>query len=140
VTVQMARAEYQRRLAQGRLQELVRLTAALDGELYASVKSLPRSDAAQHSLLDSATRTLDKLANGDSGDPALSVELAAEYTKLGRLEKDSDIPNDLEQRSRALADARKAISVLQQLPAGIQSAPEVRRQITEAIALRQSVL
>jgi hypothetical protein len=145
VTVQMAAAEYQRRLAQGRLEELVRLTAALDGELYASVKPLPRSGAAQRSLLDSATRTLDKLASGGSGDPALSVELATEYIKLGqlelgRLEKDSGIPNDREQRFRALTDARKAISVLQQLPEGIQSSPEVGRQITEAIALRQSVL
>jgi hypothetical protein len=140
VTVQVARAEYQRRLAQARLQELVRLTAALDGELYASVKSLPRSDAAQRSLLDSATRTLDKLANDSSGDPALSVELAAEYSKLGRLEKDSAISNGDEQRSHALADARKAISILQQLPARIQSAPEAKKQFAEALALRQSTL
>jgi serine/threonine protein kinase len=140
VTVQMTRAEYQRRLAQGRLQELVRLTSSLDGELYASVKSLPRSDAAQRSLLDSATRTLDKLANDSSGDPVLSVELAAEYTKLGRLEKDSNILNGKEQRSRALVDARKAISVLQQLPKGTQSTPEARRQFIEAFALRLSVL
>jgi len=140
VTVQMARAEYQRGLAQRRLQELVRLTASLDGDLYASVKPLPRSGAAQRSLLDSATRTLDKLANGGSGDPALSVELAAEYIKLAQLEKDSNIANDHEQRSRVLVDAGKAISVLQQLPEGIQASPEVRKQITEALALRQSVL
>ena len=140
VTVQMARAEYQRGLAQRRLQELVRLTASLDGDLYASVKPLPRSGAAQRSLLDSATRTLDKLANGGSGDPALSVELAAEYIKLAQLERDSNIANDHEQRSRVLVDAGKAISVLQQLPEGIQASPEVRKQITEALALRQSVL
>jgi len=144
VTVQMARTEYQRRVAQGRLEELVRLTAALDGELYASVKSLPRSGAAQRSLLDSATRTLDTLANGGSGDPALSLELAAEYIKLGRLElgpieKDPGILKDPAQRSRTLVDARKAISVLQQLPEGFRSSPEGRRQITEAMALQQRV-
>jgi hypothetical protein len=66
--------------------------------------------------------------------------LAAEYIKLAQLEKDSNIANDHEQRSRVLVDAGKAISVLQQLPEGIQASPEVRKQITEALALRQSVL
>ena len=140
VTLQMARVEYQRRLAQRRLQELVRLTAALDGELYVSVKPLPRGDAVQRSLLDNATHTLDKLANDSSGDAALSVLLAAEYIKLGRLEKDSNFPNANEQRSRASLDAHKAIVILQQLTQRIQSAPEARKQFTDALALRQSVL
>lgn len=144
VTVQMARTEYQRRLAQTRLHELVRLTAALDGELYASVKSLPRSDAAQRSLLDSATRTLDKLANGPSGDTALSEELAAEYIKLGQLElgqteQAAGLPNGDQQRSRALADARKAVSILQQLPEGIRSSSQVKQQIADATSLQQRV-
>jgi serine/threonine protein kinase len=105
VAVQTARAAQQRRIAQSRLHDLVRLTGTLEGELYNSVLPLPQAGPARAALLRAATGSLDALAAQDSGDSALTIEMARQYRSLSSL-----------QPSEAAADRRKALALLSRIP------------------------
>ena len=130
ITVQSARAEYQRSVAEARLRELVRLTSTLDGELYESIKGLPQSDEAKDTLLKAAAHTMDQLYATDPENGTLALEIAREYAKLARLEAESAVatPSD---RKQALAGLDRAIALMEQRRSSV-----ARGELEELRALR----
>ena len=86
VAVKAAEAGHQRRMAESRLEDLVRLNGSLEGELYGSVASLPGSEAARKSLLDGATATLDSVSQSHVQNPRLAFELATQFDQVARLQ------------------------------------------------------
>jgi len=113
ITVQSARAEYQRSVAEARLQELVLLTSTLDGELYESIKNLPQADEAKKTLLQAAAHTMDQLYATHPENGSLDLEIAREYAKLARLEVES-AASSTSDRKQALAGLDRAIGLMEQ--------------------------
>ena len=122
---QTAHATRQRRIAQERLHDLVRLTGILEGELYDSVNPLPHSESARNSLLKGATDTFDTLAHDDSKDPVLALQVAEQYEKLARLQLTLNTP---QATANALADINKGIALLQTIPATDDQHPAAQKQ------------
>jgi hypothetical protein len=112
VVVQTARAARQRRVAESRLHDLVRLTGTLEGELYQSAHSLPQGRDASESLLQAATRTLDTLARQDADDSTLTLEIGRQYGKLAELEQAQGSAGE------AAADLDKGEALLRGIPRG----------------------
>ena len=81
-----AEARRQRRLAETRLEDLMRLNGTLEGELYSSVAGLPGSGPARASLLGGATATLEGVAATGVRNPRLALELAQQFEQVARLE------------------------------------------------------
>jgi hypothetical protein len=111
VLVQTVRAIHQRQLATARLQEIVRLTGILEGELYDSVLPLAQGDKASASLLEAATKSLDSLAADTGGDSALALEFARQYGKLARLEQARGGDD-----AAAAASVAKSLALLRRIP------------------------
>ena len=110
VTVKAAEAAHQRRVAETRLEDLVRLNGSLEGELYRSVASLPGSEAARNSLITGATATLDSVSATDVRNPALALELAMQFEQVARLQLEQGA------RAEARANALKGLEVLERAP------------------------
>ena len=120
IVVQTARATQQRRNAQARLQELIRLTGTLDGELYESAHTLAQGQQASASLLQASTNALDSLSDQSEGDSTLVLEVAEQYLKLAQLErKQGDGP-------ASALDREKAMRLLKTIPAGDPQAAAAR--------------
>ena len=133
VVGQTARAARQRRVAETRLHDLVRLTGTLEGELYDSVAPLAHSEAAKDSLLQGATETLDRLAADDSRDTVLSLEVAQQYGRLARLRMAQQGSNPA-RRGESLKDVGKGAALLEKvLPrdAGFAAAQRQRAELTD---------
>lgn len=113
VAIQTARAAQQRRIAQTRLHDLVRLTGVLEGELYDSVNPLPQSTQAKRALISGARETLDSLATDESKDEILTLQLAQQYEKLARLQA---VQRDPAAVAQAREDVEKAVTVLRHIP------------------------
>jgi serine/threonine-protein kinase len=116
VALQGVRAAHQRRLAQTRLHDLVRLTGVLDGELYESARTVSKSDEARAVLLKGAADTLNKLSTDADKDPALEIELARQYKKLAQLHLDDTGADVSEQRRAASQSLEHGIALLNSLP------------------------
>jgi predicted Ser/Thr protein kinase len=134
VAWQAAYATRQRRIAETRLHELVRLTGVLEGELYQSVDPLAHSDEARRQLLQGATQTLDSLAAQDARDAVLNVELAQQYEKLARLRMAHD-PRD----SESVADVLKGIAVLKNVPSSDPEYSDARNELLALTSLQQTL-
>ena len=138
VAVQTSRAAHQRRVARTQLQDLVRLTGELDGELFDSVRTLAASDAAKKTLLLGAAKTLDRLAADDAGDPEVAVGVARQYQRLAQSWLSvSDSPGD--SIRHAAMDVDRAMSVLDKLPERSRTSTAVQRQRSELLALKSSL-
>ena len=141
VVWQTAHAARQRRLAQTRLHDLVRLTGALEGELYDSVDPLAHSEAAKSYLLRGATDTLDRLAADDSRDTVLSLELAQQYGRLAglRLAEQGQSGRDAATRREALADVAKAAALLETVRPSDAQFAAAQKQRAELSALENRI-
>jgi len=137
IILQSAHAAHQRRIAQDRLHDLVRLTGTLEGELYDSVASLPQSDAARNALLAGASDTLDKLSTDDHGDIVLCLELAQQYERQARLRLSAHATSA--QHAQALADVYKAIAVLQHIPKSGREQAAIRDQTEHLLILKDTL-
>jgi hypothetical protein len=136
VAWQTAHAARQRRIAQTRLHDLVRLTGVLEGELYDSVNPLPHAAQAKSSLIQGASETLDSLAADDSQDAVLTMQLAQQYEKLARLQMAQADPA---MWRRALEDAAKAVDLLRKISRSDADYAEAQRQIAELTVLEQQI-
>lgn len=136
VAWQTAHAARQRRIAQTRLHDLVRLTGVLEGELYDSVNPLPHAAEAKSSLIQGASETLDSLAADDSQDAVLTMQLAQQYEKLARLQMAQADPA---MWRRALEDAAKAVDLLRKISRSDADYAEAQRQIAELTVLEQQI-
>jgi hypothetical protein len=141
VVWQTAQAARQRRIAQNRLHDLVRLTGTLEGELYDSVGPLANSEGAKSSLLQGATETLDALAADDSKDTVLSLELAQQYGKLARLElaQQNHSQGKTVVRMQALTDVAKGVALLKQISASDRAYVAAQNQMAELMALKRTI-
>ncbi len=111
VVIQTARAAQQRRNAQTRLYDLVKLTDVLEGELFDSLSPLAHAEDARNSLIVGATTALDTLAARDGDDPALALEMARQYEKLARLQG-----KGTNHAANASLDLAKGAALLQKIP------------------------
>ena len=135
VISQTTRAARQRRVAQSRLRDLVRLTDVLEGELYESVHGLPASESAEEALLSNAHSTIDKLASEESQDPALALELARGYRKLARLELNQAVPTR-QKVSQAIVDLTRGIELLRRVPVNSAIGPAAGQLMSELLKTR----
>jgi len=131
VTMQAVRATRQRRAAVARLHEIVRLTGALEGDLYDSVHVLPQGDVASNSLLQAATSSLDSLAREDRSDSALSVEIAQQYGKLATLQVGQS-----RGAVAASADLQKGIDLLRGVPSSDRNYAAAQAEIAAMRGMR----
>jgi eukaryotic-like serine/threonine-protein kinase len=139
VVWQTAQAARQRRIAENRLHDLVRLTGTLEGELYESVEPLARAEGAKSALLQGATETLDTLAADDRRDAVLSLELAQQYGKLARLELAQQNKSNAAVRTLALANVAKGAALLKTISTSDAAYAAAQRQMAELMALRQTI-
>jgi serine/threonine protein kinase len=138
VTVQTARAAAQRRVTQTQLQDLVRLTGELDGELFDSARPLAASDAARKTLLQGATKTLDQLTADDSGDPEVAIGVAQQYERLAQSWLSLGEAGDYSV-GQASTDVDHAISLLENLPESSRTSAAVKQQWSELIDLKNKL-
>lgn len=78
-------ASAQARRAERRFQEVRRIANALMGEVHDAIRDLPASAPAQAVVVRTAVEYLNGLTRDAGADPALRIEIADGYLKLGRL-------------------------------------------------------
>ncbi|MEZ5291105.1 MAG: serine/threonine-protein kinase [Vicinamibacterales bacterium] len=78
-------ATAQARRAERRFQEVRRIANALMGDVHDAIRDLPASAPAQAVVVRTAVEYLDGLTRDAGADPALRLEIAEGYLKLGRL-------------------------------------------------------
>lgn len=124
VVVQTLRATRQRRVTEARLHDIVQLTGSLEGELYDSLRPLPRGQAAAASLLQAATASLDSLTAEDGEDAQLALEIGRQYHTLAMLQALQ--PG---QGVAAQQDVAKGIAVLQHVRSSNAAYGAARQEI-----------
>ena len=116
VTVRQARiAREQRARAERRFNDVRKLANSLLFDLSDGVRNLPGSTDVQKSLIDTALRYLDSLAQEAQGDPSLERELAGAYKRLGDIQGAPVSHTNLGDSGAALASYRKALALRQEL-------------------------
>ena len=112
-----------RRVAEKRLEDLVRMNGSLEGELYGSVANLPGSEDARKSLLTGATATLDEVSAAGTRDPKLALELAEQFEQVAKLQAASGRRQAAARRERG----RKGFGVLGHAPGSAANEAEAGR-------------
>lgn len=139
VVWQSAHAITERRNAEKRLQELVRLTGTLDGELYTSIGALPNSKQARTLLLHSVADTLDEVAATTAPDPALRLELAAQYHRLAALQLAPTAGKQEGNRPEAEQAVQKGLLLLQQIPASSRQGPAAQTERASLLTMQANL-
>jgi eukaryotic-like serine/threonine-protein kinase len=120
----------QARIAERRFQEVRALANSLLFEVHDAIAPLPGSTPARQLLVRKGLTYLDRLAAETGGDPALELELAAAYQKVGDVQGNPNQPN-LGDTAGALAAYQKAQDILarllRQAPAGAAVRAELGR-------------
>jgi serine/threonine protein kinase len=112
-TRQAALANHQARRAEYRFREVRKLADTVLFDLNREIESLAGSTKARELLVKTSLEYLDSLATEASDDPALQLELATAYEKVGDVQGNPRFPNlghpqaALENYGKALAIARK---------------------------------
>ena len=112
---QARRAEAARRLAERRFADVRSLAHTLLFDVHDAIETLGGSTPARELLVTRGLAYLDALAGESGGDPALQVELAVAYRKLGDIQGRPGFAN-LGDRPGALASYRKAVALLLATP------------------------
>jgi serine/threonine protein kinase len=115
------------RIAERRFREVRALANSLLFEVHDAIAPLPGSTPARQLLVRKGLAYLDRLAAEAGGDPALELELAAAYQKVGDVQGNPSQPN-LGDVAGALAAYRKAWQILARLPARSPAGPAVRAE------------
>jgi tetratricopeptide (TPR) repeat protein/tRNA A-37 threonylcarbamoyl transferase component Bud32 len=116
---QARRAEAQRQRAERRFADVRGLAHTLLFEVHDSVENLAGATPTRELLVRRGLAYLDGLAAEAGGDPALELELAAAYQKLGDIQGRPGFAS-LGRRREALAAYRKALALRSDVPAGHQ--------------------
>ena len=117
-------AQYERRQAEARFSKLRKLANSVIYEFHDSILDLPGSTGARALMLSRALEYLDGLAGEAGADPALRLELAAAYRRVGDVQGRAGQAN-LGQRSEAERSYAKSIALLEGVPGGEESLARV---------------
>ena len=117
----------QARIAERRFRDVRALANSLLFEVHDAIAPLPGSTPARQLLVRNGLTYLDRLAAETGGDPALELELAAAYQKVGDVQGNPRQPN-LGDVAGALAAYRKAQQILARLPARSPADSAVRAE------------
>jgi serine/threonine protein kinase len=118
----------QARIAERRFQELRALANSLLFEVHDAIAPLPGSTPARQLLVRKGLAYLDRLAAEAGGDPALELELATAYQRVGDVQGNPNQPNLGDVRG-AVAAYRKAQRILARLLRQSPASPAVRAEI-----------
>ncbi|MGE0359887.1 MAG: protein kinase [Vicinamibacterales bacterium] len=94
-------------------------------EVHDSLRGLPGATSARRTIVETAVQYLDALAAAVGGDDALRQELAVGYRRLGDIQGDDEQGANLGAVSEALGSYRKALAMLDALPAAATDRAEV---------------
>ncbi len=111
---QARRAEAQRVRAERRFHDVRKMANSFLFEVHDAIQNLPGSTKARELLVRRALEYLDSLAAESSGDPALRVELAAAYRRVGDVQGGPNTGN-LGNTAAALGSYRKALAIAEAL-------------------------
>jgi serine/threonine protein kinase len=118
----------QARIAERRFQDLRALANSLLFEVHDAIAPLPGSTPARQLLVRNGLAYLDRLASEAGGDPALELELATAYQKVGDVQGNPNQPN-LGDVAGAVAAYQKAQRILVRLLRQSPASPAVRTEI-----------
>jgi tetratricopeptide (TPR) repeat protein len=104
-------AERERAKAQRRFEDVRQLANSVLFELHDGIATLPGATPVRKLLADRALHYLDSLGREAEGDPALQMELAAAYARLGDVQGSGGLSN-LGDSTGALASYGKARKIL----------------------------
>ena len=121
------------RIAERRFEDVRALANALLFEVHDAIAPLPGSTPARQLLVRNALAYLDRLAAEAGGDPALELELAAAYLKVGDVQGNPRQPN-LGDVAGALAAYQKASRILDGLVRRSPASPAVRVELAISYA------
>ena len=105
------RAEQARALAERRFNDVRRLANDLLFEFHDAIADLPGSTPARELMVSRSLEYLDGLAQETNDDPALQIELAEAYRRIGDVQGNPTNPN-LGQTHRAVESYSKGLAVL----------------------------
>ena len=118
----------QARIAERRFQDLRALANSLLFEVHDAIAPLPGSTPARQLLVRNGLAYLDRLAAQAGGDPALELELATAYQRVGDVQGNPNQPN-LGDVAGAVAAYEKAQRILAKLLRQSPASPAVRAEI-----------
>ncbi|HLX09656.1 MAG TPA: serine/threonine-protein kinase [Thermoanaerobaculia bacterium] len=119
----------QARIAERRFQDVRALATSLLFEVHDAIAPLPGSTPARQLLVRNGLTYLDRLAAEAGDDPALELELATAYQKVGDVQGNPNQPN-LGDVAGALAAYRKALQILSGLRRQSPASPAVRAELS----------
>ncbi|HEY6323004.1 MAG TPA: protein kinase [Thermoanaerobaculia bacterium] len=117
----------QARIAERRFQDVRALADSLLFEVHDAIAPLPGSTPARQLLVRNGLAYLDRLAAETGGDPALELDLAAAYQRVGDVQGNPNQPN-LGDIAGALAAYQKARQILGRLLLRSPASPAVRAE------------
>jgi serine/threonine protein kinase len=117
----------QARIAERRFQDVRALADSLLFEVHDAIAPLPGSTPARQLLVRNGLAYLDRLAAETGGDPALELDLAAAYERVGDVQGNPNQPN-LGDIAGALAAYQKARQILGRLLLRSPASPSVRAE------------
>jgi non-specific serine/threonine protein kinase/serine/threonine-protein kinase len=117
----------QARIAERRFQDVRALANSLLFEVHDAIAPLPGSTPARQLLVRNGLAYLDRLAAETGGDPALELDLAAAYQRVGDVQGNPNQPN-LGDIAGALAAYQKARHILGRLLLRSPASPSVRAE------------
>lgn len=113
-TIQARRADAQAAQAERRFQQVRKLANTFVFEIYDGMASVPGTAKLRAGVIATALEYLDSLARDAEGEPALQMELAAAYRRIGDVQGNPAL-SGLGQTQAGLASYEKAIAILNRL-------------------------
>jgi tetratricopeptide (TPR) repeat protein/predicted Ser/Thr protein kinase len=104
-------AKAQRALAERRFQDVRKLAGTFLFDVHDSIQNLAGSTPARVLIAKTGTEYLDRLASEANQDPALQVEIAQGYLRIGDVEGNPFLPN-VGNTQAAIKDYRKALALV----------------------------
>ncbi|MGH9851442.1 MAG: protein kinase domain-containing protein [Blastocatellia bacterium] len=139
LAARQARAE--RAHAERRFAQVRKLSNTFLFDFYDKVLELPGSTEAREMVVKTALEYLDSLAQEAGGDPALQLELAQAYLRVGDVQGDLRAAN-LGQIKASTASYRKGLALAEKLEAGSPDNTALFRTLTDLhinLGVQQSI-
>jgi tetratricopeptide (TPR) repeat protein len=128
LAIGVALARREARIAERRFAQVRELSNTFLFQFYDQVTPLPGSTAVRASIVETARKYLDGLAQDAQGDRALTLELAAAYGRLGDVQGRTGGAN-LGQLDDARRSYQRAIDLYGGLPVTATSPEDLRRRL-----------